>query len=251
MVSEQPQSRRDTMVGSTPQMGGGSRQGSSGADVTGGAKGNSPAQTDMGAKAQDVAQQTQEKVGQVVDQAKEQATNRLSMQKDRAVDSLGTVVTALRQTSQHLKQSNQAGIAEYAEKAADRVEQFSGQLRGKDVQTIVRDMEVYARRQPALFLGGAFVLGLLGARFLKSTAQREDDGDMTGYTNRPGYYSGSYRGQYGGQYDQPYGSRYSGQYGRQYGGQYGGQYGSGAMGARPAESGTGERNWYVRGTETR
>ena len=133
----------------------------------------------MGAKAQDVVEQTQQKAGEVVDQAKQQATSQLSSQKDRAVDSLGTVADALRQTSKHLRESDQQGIAQYADKAAERVEQFSGQLRGKDVQEIVRDVERYARQQPALFLGGAFVLGLLGARFLKSTAQREDDGDTS------------------------------------------------------------------------
>ena len=51
-------------------------------------------------------------------------------------------------------------------------------MREKDVQAIVRDVERYAREQPALFLGGAFVLGLLGARFLKSTANREESGTI-------------------------------------------------------------------------
>ena len=31
------------------------------------------------------------------------------------------------------------------------------------------DLENLARRQPALMLGGALVLGLIGARFLKSS----------------------------------------------------------------------------------
>ena len=133
---------------------------------------------------------------------------------------------------EHLRQNDQGAIAQYADKAAERVEQFTGQLRGKDVQTIVRDVERYARQQPAVFLGGAFVLGLLGARFLKSTAQREDDsegGEYGGdrgpdygrgygydrrprYDNyRPGYYAGSYRGQYDrGNESGRYGGQYTG-----------------------------------------
>ena len=43
-----------------------------------------------------------------------------------------------------------------------------GYLRGKDFDRMVDDLEGFARRQPALFLGGAFMLGLLAARFLKS-----------------------------------------------------------------------------------
>lgn len=257
MVSEQPQSRRDTdrMVETTPRSGGASRQGTGGGGgPKSGTKGVSQPQTDMAAKAQetaqDVVQQTQDKAGQVVDQAKEQATNQLASQKDRAADSLGSVAGALRQTGHHLRQNDQHGIAQYADRAAERVEQFTDQLRGKDVQTIVRDVERYARQQPALFLGGAFVLGLLGARFLKSTAQRENDGESGdlddrayggGYRYdryRPGYYSGSYRGQY----DRD-----------EYSGQYGGQYTGGATTGRSSEygPGTGERSWSVRGTETR
>lgn len=230
MVSEQPQNRSDTMIGSSPKSAGGSQR-ASGSGTQSGA-GNTPqTQTDMGAKAQDVVEQTQQKAGEVVDQAKQQATSQLSSQKDRAVDSLGTVADALRQTGKHLRESDQQGIAQYADKAAERVEQFSGQLRGKDVQEIVRDVERYARQQPALFLGGAFVLGLLGARFLKSTAQRDENGGARQYGSgpyggyRPGYYSGAY------------------------GGAYGDEYGSGAATGRADAYGTRERSWYVRGTE--
>jgi hypothetical protein len=40
----------------------------------------------------------------------------------------------------------------------------------------VSEAEDFARRQPALFLGGAFALGLLGARFLKSSGQQASQG---------------------------------------------------------------------------
>ncbi len=144
MVSEHPQNRSDTVAGSTPKAGSSSQKSSSGSTQSG-VGSSSQAQTDMGAKAQDVVEQTQQKAGEIADQAKQQATSQLSTQKDRAVDSLGTVADALRQTGKHLRESDQQGIAQYADKAAERVEQFSGQLRGKDVQEIVRDVERYAR----------------------------------------------------------------------------------------------------------
>ncbi|MGI8856321.1 MAG: hypothetical protein ACR2JW_11265 [Thermomicrobiales bacterium] len=285
MVSEQPQSRKaaDTMGGTTSQTGGASRQGSGGATGQQG-----------GMTGQDVVQQTQEKAGQavdqaqqmagqVVDQAKQQATSQIASRKDQAVDSLGTVAEALRHTGEHLRQNDQHGIAQYTDKAAERVEQFTDTLRGKDVQTIVRDVERYARQQPAVVLGGAFVLGLLGARFLKSTAQRGDDeqGGGSGYDRgygyggprynsyRPGNYAGSYRGQYdrenqGGRYGGQYtGGTTAGGYGGTateyaggattggYGGQTTGGATTGQGGASDYGTGTGERSWTVRGTETR
>jgi hypothetical protein len=251
------------MVGTTPQTGGASRQGSGGAGgQQGGTKGEDVVQQTQ-EKAGQVADQAQQMAGQVVDQAKQQATSQLDARKNQAVDSLGTVAQALRQTGQQLRQNDQGMIAQYADKAAERVEQFTGQLRNKDVQTVVRDVERYARQQPAVFLGGAFVLGLLGARFLKSTAQREDDSEDGGsggdrgygsnrsygtrtprYDNyRPGNYAGSYRGQYDrGNESGRYGGQYTGNAATGYtGGTTTGEYGAG----------TGERSWSVRGTETR
>ncbi|MDQ6834101.1 MAG: hypothetical protein M3008_11940 [Chloroflexota bacterium] len=259
MVSQQPQNRSDTMAGSTPKPGASSSQGTSGGGTPSGAGQSSQTQTDIGAKAQDVVEQTQQKAGEVADQVKQQATSQLSSQKDRAVESLGTVADALRQTGKHLHENDQHGLEQYANKAAERVEQFSGQLRGKDVQEIVRDVERYARRQPALFLGGAFALGLLGARFLKSTAQREEDEGKGNYRydrSQSAYGSGSYRGQSArsGQSGQYTGSASSGGYGTKTGNASGTTTGS-ATTAHPSTggsaTGTGERSWSVRGTETR
>jgi hypothetical protein len=42
-------------------------------------------------------------------------------------------------------------------------------LRKKDVQQLMQDAQRLARRQPALFIGSAFALGLVAARFLKSS----------------------------------------------------------------------------------
>lgn len=190
---------------------------------------------DVKETAQEMAQQTQEKTGQVAEQAKaqvmEQATNQVTSQKDRAVTSLGSVAGALRQAGQHLRDNEQAPVAQYADKAADRVEQFAQQLGSKDVQELVRDVENYARRQPAFFLGGAFALGLLAARFLKSTGQREGDGGDGGYRGRG-------NGAYG------YGSmgESSAMYGRA-------GYPGGMSSVRTGTAGTGERSWSVRGRE--
>lgn len=122
------------------------------------------------------AGQVGDKAGQLVDQAKEQAMpmlgNQLGSQKDRAVGGLGTTADALRQTSQHLREQDQGSVAQYIDQAADRVEHFAGYLRQRQLGDLVQDAERFARRQPGLFLGGAVALGLLGARFLKSSGQR-------------------------------------------------------------------------------
>ncbi len=119
-----------------------------------------------------VVDQAQEKVGQVVDQAKQQTTSLLASRKDQATDTLSTVAQALRQTGQHLREQEQAPVAGLADQVATRVESVSGYLHGRDVRQLVDDTEDFARQRPAVFVGGALALGVLAARFLKSSRRK-------------------------------------------------------------------------------
>jgi len=129
-----------------------------------------------------VAGQAQQAAGQVVDQARQQVSSRLVGQKDRAAEGLISVAHALRQTSQQLREQDQQAVTGYIESAASQVERISNYLKHNDLGGLIDDVEHFARRQPALFLGGTFVLGLLGARFLKSSRPP---------TGAPGRYPGS------------------------------------------------------------
>lgn len=106
----------------------------------------------------------------IVGKVKEQAAAQLSSQKERATDSLGSVAQAVRQTTQHLRDNQHETVARYAEQTAEQIERFSQRLKDKDIGELLNDAQRLARRQPALFIGGAFALGLIGARFLKSSS---------------------------------------------------------------------------------
>lgn len=108
----------------------------------------------------------------LMDRVRERATAQLSTQKDRATDGLGSVAQAVRQSTQHLRDNKQDAIAGYADKAADQIDRLSAQLRTRDVGQLVDEVQRFARRQPALFVGTAFALGVFGARFLKSSSDR-------------------------------------------------------------------------------
>jgi hypothetical protein len=141
--------------------------------VTGnGANGSSGIVEQVQGTASQLAGQATDTAGQLVGQAKEQAKPALQGQKERAAVSVGSTAEALRKGSQYLREQDQAAIARYVDEAADRVERFGGYLRGHDLDQLVVDAEQVARRQPGLFLGGAFAFGLLGARLLKSSGQR-------------------------------------------------------------------------------
>lgn len=136
------------------------------------ARATSGADEVIGAGAGPQAQQTAGGGG-IAGKVKERATAQLSTQKDRATDSLGSVASAVRQTGQRLREEQNETVAQYVEQAADQLERLSSSLREKDVAELLQDAQRLARRQPALFIGGSFAVGLIAARFLKSSRRDE------------------------------------------------------------------------------
>lgn len=114
--------------------------------------------------------------GGIMNRVREQASSQLNTQKNKATDGLGSVAHAVRETTQRLRNDNHETVARYAEQAAEQIERFSQGLKNKDVGELMNDAQRLARRQPALFVGGAFTLGLLGARFLKSSSPEDSYG---------------------------------------------------------------------------
>jgi hypothetical protein len=141
-----------------------------------------------GSRAESAGQQgggssAREQIRDVKDQVVGQARSSLQQARDRARSSLGeskgqfaeqfgTIADALRRTTEHLRSEDQQRIAGITDTVARQVDQVANYLRSKDAQAMKTDLENLARRQPALVLGGALFLGLIGARFLKSS-QRE------------------------------------------------------------------------------
>jgi hypothetical protein len=124
----------------------------------------------------DVAKQAKDVASHVTTQAKELVSAEVTAQRARSAGDLGDIVHALRQTSHQLGENI---ASPYVEMAADQVEKASRFLRTADLNQVVGSVERFARREPLLFLGGAFALGLLGARFLKSSERHEPGGEAT------------------------------------------------------------------------
>jgi len=145
---------------------------SSPGSASGAANGGTTSLTDqVKDTAQQAVAQTQQVAGQALDKAKDTVKSQLSSQKDRAADTLGGFTQALHQTGQQLRQSGQGVFGDYADSLAGQVDRAVSFLRENDVDDLTRQVEDFARNQPALFVGGAFVLGVAIARFLKSSSE--------------------------------------------------------------------------------
>jgi len=135
--------------------------------------------------------------GGIADRVRDSAVAQLSSQKDRATDGIGSVVAAVRQSTGQLRDQQHETIAKYVEQAADQIDRFTQRLREKDVRELVNDAQRLARRQPAVFIGSAFALGLVAARFLKSSSRNDDDdyrGSSWGSAEYERNTSGAYEG---------------------------------------------------------
>ena len=132
---------------------------------------------------QQLAQQARQQAGRLASRGSEQVKSQLAAQKHRASQRMTPLQTALRETGHQLRKQGQGSVGQYADKAADQAERFSGYLRETDVDEIIDEVRGVARRRPALFLGAAATLGFFATRFLKSSSQQAGSaGDGAGRT---------------------------------------------------------------------
>ena len=108
-------------------------------------------------------------IGRVSDRAGEQLDTRLSDGKNRAADTLSGVADSLRTSSQQIRDNGQEDMSRYIERAAQQVDRVANYLQSADVREMAGQVEDFARRQPAAFMAGAFALGFVASRVIKSS----------------------------------------------------------------------------------
>jgi len=117
------------------------------------------------------ANEAKQKLADAAGRATDKVASGLDNGKARAADEIRRVADALRQTGEKLRGDDAGGaVGGYIDSAAGQVDRLSSYVRSTSMRDMVDNVERFARRQPTLFVGGAFVLGLLGARFLKSSS---------------------------------------------------------------------------------
>ena len=103
----------------------------------------------------------------LIDQAKNAVAGQLSQSKEQSADSLRDLAKALRGAGEQLEGNM---VSPYVRKAASQIEKVSDYVRAIDTTQLRHGTESFAKRRPLLFVGGAVTLGLVAARFFKSSA---------------------------------------------------------------------------------
>ena len=112
--------------------------------------------------------------GQAYGVAAKKAESTIEEQKSNLASGLTSVADSLHQVSENLRGSDEQNqiaevTAKYGDQLAQQIEQISGYFETRDPREMLRDVEGFARRNPEIFIGAAFTLGLFAARFLKTS----------------------------------------------------------------------------------
>jgi|GEM_PF-6539990 len=126
--------------------------------------------TSAKAVATEVAQNAKEVANDFAGRARSMVGEQVSSAKQMAADRIGGVADALRATGDQLRSQGTGEVGNYIDQAVDKLDQASSYLQTSTFSELVSDVGSFARREPAIVFGSAFVIGLLAGRFLKSSS---------------------------------------------------------------------------------
>lgn len=149
-------------------------------------RGDTPRSDDNGAldSTADAARRLKQAATGAVNTAKDKANEALSKGAETVERTTQSAASALRSASQQCQQEN-AWLGLALSKSADGLDRASSALAGGDMHRVFDDVNSFAKRQPALFLGISLALGFAAARVGKTAIERANGGrsDSDPYRN--------------------------------------------------------------------
>lgn len=148
-------------------------------------------------KVSHAAAEARDRGEELVHEGKAKARSTADQQKERVSEGIRSMADALRRGGSELSEEH-SQYGGFLNTVADRAEGVSRYLDQRDVDSLTRDARRMAREHTPVFLSGAFTLGMLGARFLKSSGDsartdRYDEYEGSSESYQPGTRSGTTR----------------------------------------------------------
>lgn len=116
----------------------------------------------------EAGRQLAEQATRAAESGKQEVAEYLEERKGEAVETVRDLDQALRQTAQNIEHP---GMGRLVESLASEVERLAQVLESTGYDDIVASTHRVARQSPTLFLAGSFALGMVAARFLRSSAR--------------------------------------------------------------------------------
>lgn len=139
---------------------------------------------EAGQQAASIAEEAKAEVGRQAERVKGMAGE----QKDFLAAQIGGVADAMEKVADELETNNGAS-AHYARMIADNAEKVSATIRQNDIDALLGMAQDFGRRQPAVFVGAAALLGFAASRFLGASAARPHEPGVKSNATAPGTYT--------------------------------------------------------------
>lgn len=117
-----------------------------------------------------------EEMRRLKEQTRERGKSMAAEQKGKTAQILDDLASALHASARQMNEQTHPTPARYLDRAAENLERFSGALRQRDVDSLLRDVREFARRQPAVMIAGSILAGALLVRLLKSGSESREAG---------------------------------------------------------------------------
>ncbi|MBC7767611.1 MAG: hypothetical protein H7124_02380 [Phycisphaerales bacterium] len=145
--------------------------------------------TPGGSTPADSARRLKDSATTVIDRTKQAAVGKAQEGVQQLASSVQSATSALRRAADDVEGDNSI-VGSALRKSADTIEQYTRSFSEGDVSRVLDDVNGFARRQPAIFLGVTFALGFALARVGKAALEQSQnnnfDTDDDPYTQIPG-----------------------------------------------------------------
>ena len=119
---------------------------------------------------EDAKQQAKQQAKQTAGQARVKLREQVDERTTQAGDRVGTAAGDVRTVAEQLRRQGKDKPAQYAEQAAERAERLGSYLKESDGDTILSDVEDFARSKPWAVAVGGLVVGFMASRLLKASS---------------------------------------------------------------------------------
>jgi hypothetical protein len=118
------------------------------------------------------ANKLKSKAADVAHAAADRARSEAETRKGAAAGTIDQLADAVDNVGGNL--SDSPTLSRYASELSGSMHSLAERLRSRSIDDVANDVRSLARRNPTVFIAGSIAIGLLGARFLKATARREN-----------------------------------------------------------------------------
>lgn len=126
-----------------------------------------------GEEAQNVAAEAKQQTQVLLDEARNQLEEQSRTQRDRLVQTLGTLGSDLDRMA---GQADSGLASDLVQQAARRVRDISSRIDGREPRELLDDVRGFARRRPGTFLLGALAAGVVAGRFARGAQKAQSTG---------------------------------------------------------------------------